>query len=199
MADVARDTDSKARIQGVKAQMNTFRFAFGTMLAEMILRHTDNLSRSLQDKVCSATEGQSIGAMVVDTLQSLRNDSYFELFWCKVTSFTEPLDIEPSLPRQSKVPRRYESGTAEGHVHQSVHDLYRKDYFEAIDLAVNCIQHQFQQAGYEVYKNLEQLLLKAAISSDFSAEFTFVTSFYGEDLQAESLRAQLLTLAIEFK
>ncbi len=82
MADVARDTDGKARIQGVKAQMNTFRFAFGTMLAEMILRHTDNLSRSLlQDKVCSAAEGQTIGDMLVDTLQSLRNDSSFELFW----------------------------------------------------------------------------------------------------------------------
>ncbi len=77
--------------------------------------------------------------------------------------------------------------------------MYRKDYFEAIDLAVNCIQDRFQQAGYIVYKNLEQLLLKASINSDFSAEFTFVTSFYGEDLQAESLRAQLLTFAIEFK
>ncbi len=36
-----------------------------------------------------------------------------------------------------------------------------------------------------MYKNLEQLFLKAAISSNFSAEFTFVTSFDGEDLQAE--------------
>ncbi len=44
--DVARDTESKARIQGVKAQMITIRFAFGTMLAEMILCHTNNLSRS---------------------------------------------------------------------------------------------------------------------------------------------------------
>ncbi len=111
--DVARNTESKAKSQGVKSQMNTFRFAFGTMLAEMILRHTDNLSRSLQEKVALQLK---IGAMVVGTLQSLRNDSFFELFWSKVTSFTEPFDIEPSLPRQSKVPRRYESGTAEGHV-----------------------------------------------------------------------------------
>ncbi len=34
--DVAMEPESKARIQGVKAQMNTFHFAFGTMLAEMI-------------------------------------------------------------------------------------------------------------------------------------------------------------------
>ncbi len=58
--DVARDTESKARIQEVKAQMNTFHFAFGTMLAEMILRHTDNLSRSLQDKACSAAEDKPL-------------------------------------------------------------------------------------------------------------------------------------------
>ena len=101
--EVARDTESKARIQGVSAQMNTFQFTFGTMLGEMVLHHTDNLSRSLQEKVCSATEGQIIAAMVVDTLQSLRNDASFELFWSKVTSITEPLDIEPLLPCQRMV------------------------------------------------------------------------------------------------
>ena len=93
--------------------------------------------------------------MVVDTLQSLRNDASFELFWSKVTSITEPLDIEPLLPRQRKVPRRYESGTDAAHFHQSPEDMYRQHYIEAIDLAVNCIQDRFQQPGYEVYRNLE--------------------------------------------
>ena len=77
--------------------------------------------------------------------------------------------------------------------------MYRQHYIEAIDLAVNCIQDRFQQPGYEVYRNLEQLLLKASQNLDFSAEFTFVTSFYGDDLQTETLHAQLLTFATEFK
>ena len=34
---------------------------------------------------------------------------------------------------------------------------------------------------------------------DFSVEYTFVTSFYGDDLQTETLHAQLLTFATEFK
>ena len=38
--DAAKDTESKARIQGVSSQMNTFNFLFGTFLAEMVLRHT---------------------------------------------------------------------------------------------------------------------------------------------------------------
>ncbi len=39
--DKCNDTEIRARIQGVAAQMDTF-------VAEMVLRHTDNLSKTLQ-------------------------------------------------------------------------------------------------------------------------------------------------------
>ena len=91
--EVVKDTESKARIQGVCSQMNTFDFLFGTMLGEMVLRHTDNLSRSLQGKTCSAAEGQQIGSRVVRTLETVRSDESFELFWLKVTGTADPLDI----------------------------------------------------------------------------------------------------------
>ena len=58
--EVAHDTETKARIGGVEAQMNTFDYLFGTMLGHMVLRHTDNLSRALQDKGLSAAEGQQV-------------------------------------------------------------------------------------------------------------------------------------------
>ena len=48
--DIARDTESKARIQGVASQMNTFDFHFGNFLGELVLRHTDNLSKTLKSK-----------------------------------------------------------------------------------------------------------------------------------------------------
>ena len=89
--EASKDTESTATIQGASAQMNTFQFDFGTMLAETVLRHTDNLSRSLQKKVYSAAEGQTIGAMVVNTHQSIQSDASFELFWSKVATMTEPL------------------------------------------------------------------------------------------------------------
>ena len=83
--DAARDTESKARIHGVSSQMNTFNFLFGISLAELVLRHTDNLSKTLQDKTRSAAEGQAIAGMVVRTLLTLRSDNSFDLFWLKVT------------------------------------------------------------------------------------------------------------------
>lgn len=56
--EVVKDTESKARIRGVCSQMNIFDYLFGIMLGEIVLRHTDNLSKTLQDRTRSAAEGQ---------------------------------------------------------------------------------------------------------------------------------------------
>lgn len=41
--------------------------------------------------------------------------------------------------------------------------------------------------------------MKASTSQDVKAEIDFVTSFYGDDLQPENLRAQLVTFGLEFQ
>ena len=105
--DIARDTETKARIEGVASQMETFDFMFGTYLGELILKHTDNLSKTLQHKTCSAAEGQKIAGLVVKTLEAIRSEDSFNLFWSKVLKSAESFDLEPKLPRQRKRPRRY--------------------------------------------------------------------------------------------
>ena len=76
----SKDTESKSRIQGVSIEMKTFNFVFGAMLGELILRHADNLSSTLQKKSLSAAEGQLVDSMTVETLDSIRNDDSFDLF-----------------------------------------------------------------------------------------------------------------------
>ena len=61
--DVVRDTETIARIQSVAAQMTFFDFFFGLMLGEMLLRHCDNLSKTLQNPHLSAAEGQTVADM----------------------------------------------------------------------------------------------------------------------------------------
>ena len=127
--EVCKDTETKARIQGVPFQMQTFKFLFGNMLAEMVLRHTDNLSKALQHQTISAAAGQEIAQMIVKTLQSLRND---DLFWMKVTLAADSMEVDkPQLPRQHKRPRRYEEGSSAGSFHSTPKDYYRQHYFEA--------------------------------------------------------------------
>ena len=52
-------------------------FFFGVLLGELILCHSDNLSRTLQASHISAAEGQKIATMTVKTLQSIRNERCF--------------------------------------------------------------------------------------------------------------------------
>ena len=195
---VTRDTEAKARIQGVSAQMKSFRFLFGVMLGELILRHTDNL-RTLQHKAFSAAEGQAIARMTVQTLKSIRSDELFDLFWLKVSSTAESLDVEePRLPRRQKVPRRIDDSTSAGDFHSTPKEYYRQHYYEAIDMIVTYITDRFDQPGYRVYSEVEQLLLKACKKDDFDSELKSVCSFYKDDFNPPLLCSQLHTFSVDF-
>ena len=76
--DYTKDTETKARILGVEAQMKTFNYLFGVLLGEVILRNTDNLSRIHQH--LSAAEEQNVALLAVKTLERIKTDEAFALF-----------------------------------------------------------------------------------------------------------------------
>ena len=197
-----KDTDIRARIKGVDAQMKTFDFLFGVMLGQCILRHTDNLSKGLQHEDLSASEGQSMAKLTIETLTKLRSDDSFDEFYEDVKTKAETVDVnEPTMPRKRKMPKRFQTGAAEHFFPQSERDMYRQQYFEAMDLVINCVQNRFDQPGYKVLRNVEELLLKSVRSDfeDYSEEFTFVTEFYAKDIDKDSLKVQLETLKTYFE
>ena len=212
--EVAHDTETKARIGGVEAQMNTFDYLFGTMLGHMVLRHTDNLSRALQDKGLSAAEGQQVARMSLETLKSLRTDQSYELFWLNVNKKAEELEIgKPMLPRWRKRPRRFEEGE-DGYHHETVRSYYLQYYNETLDVVINCIQERFDQPGYGMYSSLESLLITAALQykhadddTEALARYKFemeeqlerVCAFYGDDFDKEELRGQLVTFSLHIQ
>lgn len=98
-----RDADMRSKIHGVSMHMKSFDFFFGLMLGEFILKHSDNLNKTLQSRNMSAAEAQKIAEMIVSTLQSVRNAEIFELFWTKMTKVASDIDVnDPVLPRQRK-------------------------------------------------------------------------------------------------
>lgn len=101
----------------------------------------------------------------------------------KLQLVTNNLDIsEPQLPHYR---RRCETGSAEWEFAVSPKAHYRQIYYE-VDLIVSCIRNRFDQPGYQVYHNLQELLLKA----DYE-EYAFVTKFYGNDFDLVALKTQL--------
>ena len=87
--EVSTDTEIKARILGVSTQMSKFDFLFGIVLGQLILGHSDNLSKTLQKKTCSAAEGQDVAYMVIKTLQGIWTEQSFDLLWAKLAKLLE--------------------------------------------------------------------------------------------------------------
>ena len=199
--NIVKDTEVKSRIIGVSAQMTQFRFLFGIMLGQLLLQHTDNLSKALQLSDISAAEGQVLASMCTDTLQKLRSNEKFDDFWDRVMEKSSSVDVDqPTLPRKRKAPKRFEIGSGEASFPHSVSDMFRQHYYEALDLVVNSIKDRFDQPGYRIYKNLQELLLKSVSSPPemYRNELDFVTEFYGNDFNKNSLKVQLETLNTKF-
>ena len=107
------DTETKARIRGIQSQMKCFKFLFCLVLTEMILRHTDKLSKTLQALKLSGVEDHEIAMLTVKTLKGLRTDGNFNLFWQKIEKMMNELEVdEPQLARRRKTPKRFEQGEA---------------------------------------------------------------------------------------
>ena len=68
------------------------------------------------------------------TLEKLRSDDRFNLFWETVTHKANALEVsEPSLPRSRQRPARYASGSATPEFVDNAQDYFRQIYFNAID------------------------------------------------------------------
>ena len=79
----------KARIRGVYVYMKTFDYVYNIYLGELILRQSDNPSKTLQSHKLSAVQGQDCANMTVKVLEKLRNENNFNLFWDNITTKTK--------------------------------------------------------------------------------------------------------------
>ena len=89
--------------------MQTFDFFFGLRLGILLLRHSDNLSMSLQAENLCAAEAQKIAKSTVNILKEMRSDEKFNLFWKDVENKAAIFDVDPPrLPRKKRAQARIE-------------------------------------------------------------------------------------------
>lgn len=82
--------------------MKDFEFLFSLLLTERILKHTDNLSRTLQATSMSAIEGHRLSNLIVDVLKGMRSDESFSLFWKYVETVQRNLMVnDPTTPKNT--------------------------------------------------------------------------------------------------
>ena len=180
-----KDSGKKAKLMGILSCMEKFDFFFGLHLGNLLLRHSDNLSRTLQSSELSAAGGQEIAKQVVLTLNDMENNEKFKLFWEKVKNDAKNKNVgEAVLPRKRRVPAKlkdfFQPDARDEPV--TVAEHYKQFYLDAIDKITSCINNRFDQEGYQVYKHLENLIVLTAEGGEFHKELDYVTEFYGNDL-----------------
>ena len=75
----------RVHIIGANHQMTTFEYYFGVKLGSLLLKPSDNLSKTLPKTKLSAAEGQNFASLTVKTLEKMRTDDFDHLFGKDVT------------------------------------------------------------------------------------------------------------------
>ena len=185
------DTGVKARIIGISSQMETFDFYFGVKVSKLILQMADNLSRTLQHEHLSASEDQSVARCTIKTLESMRSEESWELFWTSLSLETTKIgipDAEP--PRKRKRPARLESGAAE-EFPSTPKNHYHRIWNEGFDFAVQGIKDRFEQARYKLVTQIESIFSKALAGKEVSEELIEVKKHNWNDFKESLLQVQL--------
>ena len=91
-----------SRVIERKELAKTFNFFLGFYLGQRHHGLTDNLCKTLQKEKTSAVSRQCLASLTAKTVQSMRNDSDFDLFYQTVGKKAERIDDlnEPVLSRK---------------------------------------------------------------------------------------------------
>ena len=86
----------------------------------------------------------------------------------------------------------------EPHHSETAHAYFKAIYNEAIDTIVNSIHDRFEQLGFKVFGQVEQLFLKFVNKEEHSDEIMTVESTFREDYDHDSLITELQLLPAIF-
>ena len=79
-----KDREAKLRVLGVQTKI-IFDYFYGLRLGILLLRHSDNLSASLQTKYLYVAEAQTTVKHTVATLKKIKTEENCHLFWEGIT------------------------------------------------------------------------------------------------------------------
>ena len=114
--------------------METFDFLFGVLIGELLLCHSDNLSKILQSKDISAAKAQQIVFMTLKTLEDMKTEERFSALGISAVKIAENFGVNnPRLPRKRKVPERFGRGESVPTHFTAVDDNYRDIFYQALD------------------------------------------------------------------
>ena len=182
---------------GVVCKLEEFRTFIGLKLSHLVFRATEEVTRLLQSTKTTIDEAMQQVNVVKRFLQRQRSDEAFRLFYDHVVLQSSSCTHPPTLPRQRRIPARYDNDRASDTTHHATPaDVFRKEYFEVIDVITGELDKRFEKGALKIPRQTDKLNLSAA-NWTTHGELPIdeeVLTFYKDDANSEQLRRQISML-----
>lgn len=193
----ASPPEKKATIRGYVRKMNGFGSMFYLIVSIEIFCPCEQLARALQNPRITATGAKQAARLLINRLETLRSDKEFHRLFDEAFVAADELNLDhPIEPKSRKPPQHREQIENPAFPAKlSAKDLFRKDYFEILDLLSNKLKERFDQKGLNTLEMLEDILLAAFKGNVFAEDdLKKRLGVHAEDFQISDLHAQLKML-----
>ncbi|XP_043197372.1 zinc finger MYM-type protein 1-like [Amphibalanus amphitrite] len=180
------------RAGGMLALMGQFDTLMGLRMAIEVFSIAEDLSRGLQSATATVGDTQKAVTRVCERFDSMRTTVSFDKTYKKTERDAEEVGVDgPQLPRKRKVPMKL--GGGDQHPDATAKEMYRRQFFEVLDLLTNQLKERFTQPTFEKAREVERVLEDASAGRDVSVP-AVVRELYGDDLDLARLEVQLKML-----
>ena len=146
----------------------------------------------LQSTKMPTIKGKKCADLVIDTLESMRNDEDFDSFFEVVQKAADPIKPveKPTLPRQQKKRSLSPRNSSR---------LFKHLYFRALDAVISAINDRSEQPALKKFRNVEERLLKAINKANSSKKWKVLEANLLEDFDRIQLESELDIIPAIFK
>ncbi len=155
----------RAKVAGLLKQAKKGRTVFGLLCCKAVFGPCEAVARSLQSAQASVSGALQCIHTLKESICALREERAVEeiLTKTKTCASANNLKLPPDFSRTSRTPARFRSTTAvEDVVSEKGESLWRREYYEALDLVTSEIERRFGQAGMTIAAQREQILMDSA-------------------------------------
>lgn len=154
--------DSAAKSNGFVKRLECFEVSAGLRMSLVVLKQAERCNTFLQSTKISVAGAKCAAMKTAAIIDAMRNDDYFDSLYSMCEQKALELDIDPPvMPRIRRLPRRLDD-SASAVSFASPKELFRKHFFELIDLATSAIRQRFDQHCMQLACSIEKLLTQAA-------------------------------------
>ena len=184
--------DSRAKIAGLANSARCASTYFGLLVCAEIFCPCEAIAKSLQGVGVTALDANEAAMIIISTMQTLRSDEKVQCLLQQTREAVVRFDLDMPISRVRKTTARYRhTGHAQEVTAETTEDVWRRGYYEAVDLISQELKRRFSQIGMNIASQRERLLIDAS-SRSLLAEPDLPA--LPSNIDARRLRMQLMML-----